>query len=80
MIELKVESMDLQLPIRLENDVEIMARSEDGTFLIQYKLGGGEKGLVYWPDRFKRYVASNREEGKAVEIVQAYLIERIGAG
>jgi hypothetical protein len=72
--------MDLELPIHLENDVEIITRSEDGAFLIGYKKHNGENGLVYWPDRFKRYVESNRDEGKAVQIAQAYLIERIGAG
>ena len=72
--------MELELPIRLENDVEIVARSEDGTFLIRYMKRDGGDGLVYWPDKFKRYVASSRDEGKAVEIVQAYLIERIWAG
>ena len=72
--------MDLDLPIRLENNVEIMARSEDGAFLIKYKRQNGDEGLVYWPDRFKRYIASDRDEGNAIQIVQAYLIERIWTG
>ena len=72
--------MDLDLPIRLENDVEIVTRSEDGAYLVKYKRRNGDDGLVYWPDRFKRYIASDYDEGKAIEIVQAYLIERIWSG
>jgi hypothetical protein len=72
--------MNLELPIHLENDVEIVSRSENGAFLIRYQKHNGDKGLVYWPDRFKRYVESNADEGKAVEVVQSYLIGKIGAG
>lgn len=72
--------MELELPIKLEDDVTIVSRSDDGAFLITYLKANGEEGQVYWPDRFKKYIKSNYREGKAVEMVQAYLIEQIGKG
>jgi hypothetical protein len=69
--------MELELPISLENGVKIISQSEDGVFLISYILPEGEEAFVYWPDRFKRYKAPNPHEGKAIKIVQAFIIERL---
>lgn len=72
--------MELELPIRLEDDVTIVSKSAGGAFLIAYRNDSGEVRHVYWPDRFKRYMQTNQWEGRAVDRVQAFLIEQIGKG
>jgi hypothetical protein len=69
--------MELELPISLENGVKIVSQSEDGFFLISYPGAEGKDALVYWPDRFKRFKPGNPQEGKAIRIVQAYIIDRL---
>ena len=69
--------MELVLPLTLENGVELLSQSEDGVFQIRYRKQDGETGIVFWPDRFKRFKESNPNEGKAVKIVQAFMIDRL---
>ncbi len=69
--------MDLELPIILDQGVKIISQSEDGVFLISYPTAEGEDALVYWPDRFKRFKETNVREGRAIKIVQAFIIERL---
>jgi hypothetical protein len=69
--------MELELPISLENGVKIVSQSEEGFFLISYPDAEGKDALVYWPDRFKRFKAGNPQEGQAIRIVQAFIIDRL---
>lgn len=69
--------MELELPISLENGVKILSQSEDGVFKISYLDAGQSESIVYWPDRFKRFKESNEREGKAIRLVQAFIIDRL---
>ncbi len=69
--------MELELPISLENGVNILSQSEDGFFLVSYPGAEGEDAQVYWPDRFKRFKPINAQEDRAIRIVQAFIIERL---
>lgn len=72
--------MELDLPITLEHGVELVSQSDDGVFKISYNMPGGETGTVFWPDRFKRFKESNPHEGKAIKLVQAFMIDKLCGG
>lgn len=69
--------MKLDLPLTLENGVEVVSQSEDGVFEIRYAMPGGNNETVFWPDRFKRFKEKNPHEGKAISVVQAFLIDKL---
>lgn len=64
----------LNYPVRLQNDVEIVNRTEFGGYLITYKNRDGTNSLIWLPDEPEYYCPpGDSKGGQAIELVRKYI-------
>jgi hypothetical protein len=63
----------LNYPVRLQNDVEIVNRTEYGGYLIKYKTKEGNNGIIWLPDGLEIHCPVDSKGGEAIELVRKYI-------
>lgn len=63
----------LNYPVRLQNDVRIVNRTEYGGYLITYKNSDGNNGIIWLPDELENHCPIDSKGGEAIELVRKYI-------
>jgi hypothetical protein len=60
-------------PINLQNEVQIVRKTEYGGYVIRYKKSKDNYGLLWLPDALENYCPMDSKAGEAIELVRKYV-------
>ena len=67
----------LDFPIILREDVQIVARTDDGFYIIKYKNNDGNNAVIWLPDSLNIHGPVDSNGGAAIEIVTKFITEQL---
>ena len=63
----------LQFPIILNDDVQIINRTDDGFYIIKYKKNDGTNSVIWLPDTFESHSNIDSKGSAAISMVKVYI-------
>ena len=67
----------LDFPIILTDDVQIVARTDDGFYIIRYKNNDGHHSVIWLPDGLNVPCSIDTKGSDAIKLVREFILDKI---